>query len=135
MSLTDTAVRQAKRTGKGYTINDTDGLALFVTPKGTKTWHFRFCWAGKQPRISFSTYPEISLKRARELRNEARVLIAEGIDPRAERRQARDSEVQKAARTFQAVFEKWRDFKALSLEDGRQSTLSQINRIFRKDVL
>lgn len=131
MSLTDTAVRQAKRTGKAYTLNDTDGLALFVTAKGAKSWHFRFYWAHKQCRISFGSYPAISLKRARELRNEARTLLAEGIDPRAERRQARES----AARTFQVVFETWRDFKALSLEEGRQSTLSQINRIFRKDVL
>jgi len=93
MSLTDTAVRQAKRTGKKYTLNDTDGLALFVTANGAKSWHFRFCWADRQPRISLGTYRETSLKQARDLRNEARELLAKGVDPRVHRQQARHGRV------------------------------------------
>lgn len=135
MPLTDTAVRQARATGKNYTLTDTDGLALFVGTKGAKSWHFRFCWAGKQPRISLGTYPEISLKQARELRDEARALVARGIDPRVHRRQERKATVLAAENTFESVFRRWRDFKALSLKTGRQSTLSQIDRIFGKDVL
>lgn len=53
MALTDTAVRQAKPSSINYTIKDTDGLAPFVGPKGAKQWHFRFCWLGRQARISF----------------------------------------------------------------------------------
>lgn len=68
MPLTDTAIRLAKPTGRDYTLKDGDGLALFVGASGAKNWHFRFSWAGKQPRISLGTYPEISLKEARELR-------------------------------------------------------------------
>jgi hypothetical protein len=56
MSLTDTAVRQAKPAAKGYTLKDAEGLALFVSAKGTRSWHFRFSWADKQPRISLGTY-------------------------------------------------------------------------------
>lgn len=44
MALTDAVVRQAKTTGKDYTLNDTDGLVLFVTARGAKKWHFRFTW-------------------------------------------------------------------------------------------
>ena len=82
MALTDTAVRHAKPRAKDYTLPDYDGLALFVNTKGAKCWHFRFSWAGKQPRISIGTYPEISLRDARALRDVARALVARGIDPR-----------------------------------------------------
>ena len=85
MALTDTAVRHAKPRAKDYTLPDYDGLALFVNTNGTKCWHFRFCWAGKQPRISLGTYPEISLRDARALRDVARALVSRGIDPRVHR--------------------------------------------------
>lgn len=135
MPLTDTAVRLAKPAGKNYTLKDGDGLALFVGANGAKHWHFRFSWVGKQPRISLGTYPEISLKEARELRDQARALVAKGIDPRITRRHERKTMLLAASNTFKVVFRSWRDFKALSLKTGRQSTLSQIDRIFEKDLL
>ncbi|WP_458131933.1 Arm DNA-binding domain-containing protein [Pseudomonas sp. R3-41] len=58
MVLTNTAVRHAKPRTKNYTLPDFDGLALFVNTKGTKSWHFRYSWAGGQRRISLGTYPE-----------------------------------------------------------------------------
>jgi hypothetical protein len=64
MALSDTTGRQAPAKGKGkdYTLNDFDGLALFVSAKGSKHWYFRFCWDGKQQRISLGRYPEIGLR-------------------------------------------------------------------------
>ena len=135
MALTDTAVRQARSTGKDHTVADSDGLALLVRANGTKSWDFRFYWAGKQSRISLGTYPEVSLKEARQRREEARALIAGAIDPRVHRRQTRSLRLLASETTFEVVFHRWRDFKALSLNTGRQSTLSQIDRIFKKDVL
>ncbi|MDR0439706.1 MAG: Arm DNA-binding domain-containing protein, partial [Candidatus Accumulibacter sp.] len=52
MALTDTAVRQAKATGKSYTLGDMDGLSLAVSPQGGKSWHFRYYWSGRQKRMS-----------------------------------------------------------------------------------
>src|SRR5260370_30542768 len=137
MALSDTAVRQARDTGTDYTLGDADGLALFVTAQGAKSWHFRFCWGGKQPRISLGIYPEISLRDARARRDEARNLVAKGIDTGVKRRQERAAAAAATANTFEAVFRLWCDFKAKALtrKTGRQSTLSQINRIFAKDVL
>jgi len=108
--LTDTLVRQAKPGTKDYILKDTDGLALFVSANGTKSWHFRFRLAEKQPRISFGTYPELSLKEARELRDQARGLVAKGVDPRVHRRQERRAAALAADNTFDAVFRRWRDF-------------------------
>jgi hypothetical protein len=126
MALSDTTVRLARATGTDHA----DGLALFVTAQGSKSWHFRFYWGGKQPRISLGIYPEISLRDARTRRDEARNLVAKGIDPRVHRRQERAAAAAATANTFEAVFRLWCDFKAKALtrKTGRQSTLSQINR-------
>ena len=104
MALADTTVRLVRPTGKSFTRTDADGLALFVSAKGAKNWHFRFYWNGKQVRISLGTYPEVSLKDARELRDSARALVAKGIDPRAHRREERRAAALAADNTFEAVF-------------------------------
>lgn len=79
--LSDLTVRQATATGKPYTLADTDGLSLFVSATGAKAWHFRFSWGGKRDRMSFGPYPALSLKDARALRDEARSLLAKGVNP------------------------------------------------------
>jgi len=126
MALTDAVVRQAKITGKDYTLTDADGLILFVSGKGAKKWHFRFTWLGKQQRIALGSYPEMPLKAAREERDGLRAQIARGVDPRIHRLQSKVATLAAPVQTFAAVFKVWRDFKALSLKTGRQSTLSQI---------
>jgi len=135
MALTDAVVRQAKTTDKDYTLTDADGLLLFVSGKGAKKWHFRFTWLGKQQRIALGSYPEMPLKAAREERDALRAQIARGVDPRIHRLQSKVATLAAPTQTFAAVFKVWRDFKALSLKPGRQSTLSQMDRIFAKDVL
>ena len=69
MALSDMAVRRAKATGKAYALYDTLGLSLAVTANGGKSWHFRYYWLNKRKRISFGTYPEVSLVEARSPRD------------------------------------------------------------------
>ena len=69
MPLTDLAVRNAKVTGKHYSLRDMQGLYLDITAKGGRAWHFRFYWAGKQHRMSCGAYPALSLQDARRLRS------------------------------------------------------------------
>jgi integrase len=135
MPLTDQTVRQAPATGRDYTLSDVEGLALFVSATGAKSWHCRFSWARKRARISLGPYPELGLKEARDLRDGVLTLVAEGTDPRVHRREQRQAAVASAENSFASVFQQWRNFKALRLKTGRQSTLSQIDRIFPKDVL
>jgi hypothetical protein len=127
MALSDTTVRQARITGNDYSLGDTDGLALNVTSRGGKIWCFRYYWAGKQKRMSLGSYPQISLKEARARRDE--------VNPYEHRKQQRRAVHSAAEHTFEAVFGQWVAFRRLSLKEGRQSTLSQILRIFKKDVL
>ncbi|CAM5258055.1 Integrase OS=Rhodanobacter lindaniclasticus OX=75310 GN=B1991_11190 PE=4 SV=1 [Rhodanobacter lindaniclasticus] len=136
MALTDTVVRQAKATGKDYTLGDLDGLSLGVSAKGGKSWHFRYCWLGRQKRMSLGTYPEIGLREARTVRDQARALVAKGINPQRQRVKNRRLTTQAEQNTFEVVYEKWLKFREQSrLKKGRQTTLSMIPRIFQKDVL
>lgn len=81
MTLSDLTVRQAKAAERTYSIPDTDGLGLVVARTGGKSWHLRYYWLGKQKRISLGNYPEIGLREARTLRDEARALLAKGVNP------------------------------------------------------
>ncbi|AZD86984.1 Phage integrase, site-specific tyrosine recombinase [Pseudomonas chlororaphis subsp. aureofaciens] len=135
MALSDTTIRQAKAAGKAYTLGDTDGLSLAVSPEGNKSWHFRYSWSSKQKRLSLGTYPEISLKEARTRRDVARELVARGINPRKHRNQERRHALLAEDHTFKKVFDQWFEFRKKSLKPGRQSTQEQIQRIFLKDIL
>ena len=135
MALSDLTVRQAKAADKAYSLPDTDGLGLVVAPTGGKSWHLRYYWLGKQKRISLGNYPEIGLREARALRDEARALLAKGINPHTDRKQKRHAVKLAADYTFKAVFDAWVEHRRKEIKEGRNSTLSQILRIFGKDVL
>ncbi|WP_372387501.1 tyrosine-type recombinase/integrase [Xanthomonas axonopodis] len=133
--LSDLMARQAKATGKPYSLADFDGLYLYVSAIGSKVWHFRYSWLGKRERITFGGYPALSLKQARDLRDEARALLAKDINPHAERKRKRHVIVLAGEHTFMAVYEKWLAHRSLHLvTEGRQSTPNQIERVFKKDV-
>ena len=85
MPLTATAVKNAKPETKIRRLYDERGLYLEVSPKGGKWWRFKYRIDGKEKRISLGVYPDISLSDARERREEARRLVARGIDPSAKR--------------------------------------------------
>ena len=125
MALSDAMVRmvrQAKATGKDYTLGDSDGLSLGVTATGGKSWHFRYSWAGKQKRMSFGTYPEVGLRQARSLRDEARRLIAEGTNPCLHRRHQRHTQNLAEQNTFQTGASK-HDSTAYLVVSSMASTL------------
>ncbi|MFW0754509.1 tyrosine-type recombinase/integrase [Pseudomonas sp. H11T01] len=132
--LTDFKIRQAKATGKKYTLSDSDGLSLFISSGGSKLWHFRYSWLGKRTRISLGSYPELSLHDARELRDQARAMVTKCINPRIERKQKLNAIKMAGENTFMTVYEKWLDHRRLTLEEGRQTSLSIIPRVFKKDV-
>ncbi|RUF23440.1 DUF4102 domain-containing protein [Pseudomonas aeruginosa] len=135
MALSDLVVKQAKTTAKAYTLPDIDGLSLAVTPAGGKSWHFRYYWLGKQKRMSLGNYPEVSLREARTLRDEARALVAKDINPHRHRKQKRAAAKLAGEHTFDAIYKKWLAHRELSLKKGRQTTLSILPRVFAKDVL
>jgi len=116
MALTDTKARQA-----------------VVAPNGAKHWHFRFSWKGKRARISFGSYPAVGLRQARLLRDEARVQLAQGVDPRAERTTRGHNGSDDG--TFAALAERWFAFKSPRWTDAPKGTARQVRLYLDKDIL
>ncbi|AYL59510.1 MULTISPECIES: tyrosine-type recombinase/integrase [Enterobacteriaceae] len=79
--LTDSKIRSAKSLTKSYKLTDSQGLYLTVSGSGSKLWYFRYRLAGKESRLAFGPYPQITLAEAREKRDAARKLLASGISP------------------------------------------------------
>lgn len=135
MALSDFTVRQARTTGKAYTLPDSDGLSLAIAPNGGRSWHFRYRWMGEQKRMSLGTYPEVSLRDARTLRDDARALVAKGINPHAHRKQKRSTVRLGDENTFNLVYQKWFSHHEVGLKEGKNTSRSLIPRIFGNDVL
>ncbi|HEF0062308.1 TPA: integrase arm-type DNA-binding domain-containing protein [Citrobacter pasteurii] len=106
MALTDTKVRSAKPQEKEYTLVDGDGMFLLIHPNGSKYWRFRFRFGGKQHLMAFGVYPETSLAGARQKREEARKLVAAGIDPREHKRAVKEEQTKEVI-TFESVARDW----------------------------
>ena len=101
--LTDTKVRNAKPREKPYKLFDERGLFILVYPNSRRGWRFRYRYKGRERLISLGIYPDVSLKRAREKRDEARVLLSDGVDPSAKRQ----AEKMAQADTFEAIAREW----------------------------
>jgi len=90
MSLADTAIKKAKPEAKQRKLYNERGLSLLISPKGGKWWRFKYLFDGKEKLLFLGTYPDVSLKDARERRDEAQKQVAAGIDP-GEHRKAKKS--------------------------------------------
>ena len=108
MPLTDTTCRNAKPgpDGKPIKLTDKKWLYLLVNNAG-KYWRMNYRFVGKQKTLALGVYPEISLKDARERRDEARRLLNEGIDPCAHRKAQKAVKVRLSANSFEAIAREW----------------------------
>ncbi len=107
MSLTDASCKNAKPKDKPYKAADGKGLFLLVTPGGGKWWRLKYRYAGKAKLLSLGTYPDVSLKDARDRRDAARKLLADGIDPSENRKAQKSARSDRAANSFEVVAREW----------------------------
>lgn len=123
MPLTDPAIRKAKPGPKPAKLFDERGLFLLVTPAGGKWWRFRYKFDNKEKLLSLGVYPDVPLagrtekdtktgkvrkiKGARDLRDEARELLAQGIDPGEARKAQKSARADRAANSFEVVAREW----------------------------
>jgi len=103
MPLTDIQVRQLGPREADYKKADGGGLYIFVQRTGSKLWRLRYRFNSKENVLSFGAYPAISLSRARELRAEAKALLAEGIDPSAHAKEKKASQAALTEHTFAKI--------------------------------
>lgn len=115
MPLTNAAISNAKpgvtpkgvKTSKPYKLGDSGGLYVEVRPDGGKYWRLKYRIGGKEKRLSLGVYPEVSLAKARERRDEARRLLADGVDPSEHRKATKAAGIERAANSFEAVAREW----------------------------
>ena len=107
MPLTDTQVRNLKPGEKDYKRTDGGGLYLLVKTTGAKWWRLKYRWLGKEQLLSLGTYPDVSLKEARDARDEARRLLAQEINPSEHRKARRAAQEDRAANSLEVVAREW----------------------------
>jgi integrase len=131
MALSDTAIRNAKPKDKPYKLTDEKGLYLLVHPNGSKYWRHKYRFGQKEKTLAHGVYPDVGLKDARERRDQARKLLANGADPSETKRAQKAASVARSADSFEVIarewFEKHRDTWAASHAD-------KIIRRLEKDV-
>lgn len=104
MALADTFVRQVKHTGKSSGDKYTDGGGMYLLVKaGGKYWRMDYTHADKRKTLALGVYPEVSLAKARQRRDKARELLADGIDPSTAKKEGRLADAMAAANTFELV--------------------------------
>ncbi|MFW3441799.1 tyrosine-type recombinase/integrase [Aliarcobacter butzleri] len=110
LPLTVTQINSAKSKDKDYKLFDGGGLYLLVSSSGGKRWRLKYRFNDKEKLFALGVYPSISLKDAREKREEYKSLIANGIDPMEQKKQKKEENLEierKKENTFYKVSQKW----------------------------
>jgi len=131
MALTDTAVKNAKSDGKTVKMFDERGLYLELSPSGGKWWRLKYRFDNKEKRLSLGVYPDVRLKNARDRRDKARKLLANGIDPSENRKTQKAVHADRAANSFEVVAREW---FAKYAKTWAASHSERVVRLFERDI-
>ena len=131
MPLSDAEIRKAKPEAKAKKLTDGGGLFVLVTPAGSKLWRLKYRIGGKEKLLSLGAYPDVTLARARERREEARRQLADSIDPGELKKAAKTQQRARAANSFEAVAREW---YAKHAPGWAESHASKILRRLERDV-
>ncbi len=121
--LSALAVENAKPRDKEYMLADGNGLHVLVMPHGRKLWRLRYRFSGKQNMLSLGAFPDVSLASARAKRDDARKLIAQGINPSDQKRLDKLAAEVAANNTFRAVAEEY--LKNLEERGSAEATINK----------
>ena len=131
MALNDKQIRLAKVTGKKQKFNDGSGLYLEITPKGTKVFRFDFAIHNKRQTLTIGKYPAISLAEARIAAEQARMQVAQGINPAATKQQAKQEAIAARETTFFSITTQWH---SANLHRWKEQNARRIFSYFENDV-
>ena len=129
--LTDTKCRNAKPGDKDHKLADGRGLYVLVTARGARLWKWKYRFNGVERKLSLGSYPEVSLKQARDAVTEQRALLAAGIDPSSAKRIKRLEAEFASATTFNAVGEEY----IAKLEKEGRATVTLIKARWLLDLM
>ena len=132
MALTDTFVKNVKPTGAlaGDKHTDGGGMYLLINASG-RYWRMNYRFAGKRKTLALGVYPAVSLLKARQRRDKARELLAEGIDPSTAKQEAKQVRAATSANTFEVIAEQW-----LRATSSKRAAITQdkVTNWLKKDI-
>ncbi len=117
MPLTDIKCKALQPAEKTYKASDEKGLYLEVTSSGSKYWRMKYRFGGKEKRLAFGVYPEVSLKEARDKRDAARKQLQEGLDPSHEKKLSKLTKTLNAENSFENIAREWHAKQAARLTE------------------
>jgi len=132
MALTDSKVKQAKPTDKTYRLADEKGLYLEIHPNGSRYWRHKYRFNKKEKRMAYGVYPDVSLKDAREKRDNTRKLLADGVDPSLAKKAQQFSQNEAHTNNFEAIAREW---FATKMQDKSESHKNRTWRALKNDLL
>jgi len=128
MALTVLQVEKAKPKEKDYKLSDERGMYLLVTKAGGKLWRLKYRFDGKEKVLCIGSYPDLSLKEAREMRDTARNQLANRIDPSADKKAKKASSAQSNADSFEHLAKEWFATRMKDMSETHKArTLSILN--------
>ena len=131
MSLTDSKVKQAKPKDKIYRLADEKGLYLEVHPNGSRYWRHKYRFNKKEKRMAYGVYPDVSLKYAREKRDNTRKLLAEGRDPGLTKKAQQVASNEASTNSFEVIAKEW---FATKMQDKSKGHKDRTWRALKRDL-
>lgn len=126
--LSDVQVRTAKPKDKEYKLSDGQGLYLLVTPTGGKLWRMKYSYTGKEKTLAFGAYPAVALSDARQRRENAKKLLANGVDPGEVKKAQQAARAEAAANSFEVVSREWHGKQRQWSDSHRDRVLQALER-------
>ncbi len=105
--LTDQKVKALKPKEKQYKVSDEKGLYLLVKPNAGKYWRLKYRLSGKEKNLAIGVYPDVSLKKARLARDDAKKLVQSGIDPVQDKQEQKLKRLELSNNSFEVVAREW----------------------------
>ena len=126
MALTDIKVKTAKPREKPYKLSDEKALYLLVNSNGSKLRRYKYRIDGKEKDLALGAYPDVTLSKAREKRDEARKLVANGQDPNELKKAQKASRLDRAANSFEVVARRWHSKGAAKWSESYSKKVIQL---------
>ncbi|HHR6141141.1 TPA: tyrosine-type recombinase/integrase [Providencia alcalifaciens] len=107
MKLTVKQIDSSKPKEKDYKLSDGGGLYLLVKTNGGKYWRLKYRIDGKEKLLAIGIYPTVTLADARRKRDDAKRLLADGIDPNQQRKEQKQASKIDSVNTFKNIALEW----------------------------
>lgn len=129
MALTDLKIQSIKSTSRPQKLVDGDGLYLYITPTGTKSWRLDYRFGGKRYTLTLGKYPLVTLAKARIKRSETKQLLLDGVNPSEIKKERKESARAIVEDTFKSIGEDWYETKSkMRSEAWRYANKLYLNR-------